>query len=289
MRAFENIDIGSGLTSSNCYGNGSLKKGGAAPFADQIISEGKRLMKVIRMKTDKPASVVDYYNQTVSVYDKMHGNDVEPTHTHALELAWPMLAPVDISSVLDVGCGTGLALEWFSRKDAKIALRGVDPAEGMLTVARERVPTAEFSLAEGESLPFGDACFDLVVATGILHHVPAPSKVILELFRVAKKAVLISDHNDLAMGPNWNRRLRLGLYAVGLLRYYYLIKQRGRRARYSDEDGWFYPFSILDHWDTLSSRSERIIILPTQRRGAVRAETFMLSQSHLATLCFKST
>ena len=36
-----------------------------------------------------------------------------------------------------------------------------------------------------------------------MHHVDSPASVIAEMFRVARKAVLISDHNNFAFGKQW--------------------------------------------------------------------------------------
>ena len=59
--------------------------------------------------------------------------------------------------VLDVACGTGiLAREVASRTRAEGSIVGVDPALGMLEVAKGLEPRVEWREGVAESLPFGD-------------------------------------------------------------------------------------------------------------------------------------
>ena len=157
----------------------------------------------------------------------------------------------------------------------------------MLDFARKRLPQADFRTTGGENLPFEDNSFDLVVATGILHHVAFPRTVIREMLRVAKTALLVSDHNDFAMGPTLKRRLRLALYAAGLLPLYQRVTHFGRRIRFSNEDGWYYPYSLLNDFDLFVDHSRDVIIVPTRIRGRAELETLMLRQSHLGIICFE--
>ena len=62
--------------------------------------------------------------------------------------------------VLDVGCGTGVFLRMAADRGAIVS--GLDASEGLLEVARERVPEAELCLGDMQSLPYGDDRFDVV-------------------------------------------------------------------------------------------------------------------------------
>jgi SAM-dependent methyltransferase len=70
------------------------------------------------------------------------------------------LAPGD--RVLDLGCGTGNVALLAARAGAVVT--GVDPAERLVEVARERVPGASFVVGFAEELPFADAAFDVVIS-----------------------------------------------------------------------------------------------------------------------------
>lgn len=68
------------------------------------------------------------------------------------------------SHVLDVACGTGvLARRARERSGRSGHVVGVDPAPGMLAVAREREPGIEWRSGFAEDLPLDDASFDCVL------------------------------------------------------------------------------------------------------------------------------
>jgi ubiquinone/menaquinone biosynthesis C-methylase UbiE len=78
--------------------------------------------------------------------------------------------------VLDVGCGEG----WLVRRLATSGARpvGLDPLAVALERARQQDPGAppgRYLQGAAESLPFGDASFDVVVFFNSLHHVPVES------------------------------------------------------------------------------------------------------------------
>jgi len=73
-------------------------------------------------------------------------------------------------SILDVGCGTGRLLRAASARWPGARLTGVDPAVGMVEVARRTTPGAVFHLGRAESLPVPDAWFDVVLTSLSFHH-----------------------------------------------------------------------------------------------------------------------
>ena len=64
---------------------------------------------------------------------------------------------------------------------------GVDASAEMVALARERLPDARDRLAQGsvEELPFEDASFDAVAATGVLEYADVP-RALGELARVLR-------------------------------------------------------------------------------------------------------
>ncbi len=93
------------------------------------------------------------------------------------------------NQVLDVGCGGGLLAEEFARLGCHVT--GIDPSEPSLAVARAHALqeglAIEYREGVGESLPFADACFDLVYCCDVLEHVNNLEAVISEIARVLKK------------------------------------------------------------------------------------------------------
>jgi SAM-dependent methyltransferase len=86
------------------------------------------------------------------------------------------------ASVLDVGCGSGEFLGMLL--DAGAAAAGIDPAPGMIELARVRVPAADIRLGAVESLPWPDASFDAVTAINALQFADDPDAALAEIARV---------------------------------------------------------------------------------------------------------
>ena len=59
--------------------------------------------------------------------------------------------------VIDMGCGTAQLLKRAASLWPSSQILGVDPSEGILEVARTRLPSATFHLAGAESLPLADS------------------------------------------------------------------------------------------------------------------------------------
>jgi SAM-dependent methyltransferase len=63
-------------------------------------------------------------------------------------------------AVLDVGCGSGVFLRVAADHGASVC--GLDASEGLLEIARERVPGADLCVGDLQHLPYVDDCFDAV-------------------------------------------------------------------------------------------------------------------------------
>ncbi|MER9895259.1 class I SAM-dependent methyltransferase [Mesorhizobium sp. M0119] len=72
--------------------------------------------------------------------------------------------------ILDIGCGAGSFARQLVAEGADVS--GIDPAAGAIREAVAAVPQASFVKGVAESLPFGDAAFDIAVMINALHHVP---------------------------------------------------------------------------------------------------------------------
>ena len=91
------------------------------------------------------------------------------------------------SSVLDVGCGDGKLAALMIQKRPDVRIEGVD----VLVRPDTAIPLSHF---DGQSLPFGDRAFDVVMFVDVLHHTDDPMILLREAARVAKQAVVIKDH-----------------------------------------------------------------------------------------------
>lgn len=85
---------------------------------------------------------------------------------------------------LDIGCGAGLAAQMAAARGAKVS--AVDAAEGLLAIARERLPSGDVRHGDIEELPFADAEFDVVTGFNSFQYAGNPSVALREGRRVAK-------------------------------------------------------------------------------------------------------
>ncbi len=92
--------------------------------------------------------------------------------------------------VLEIGCGIATDGLEFARNGANYV--GVDLTPHSIELAKERfdlfgVP-GRFEIANAEhGLPFADGSFDHVYSFGVIHHSPAPEKIVEEIRRVLRK------------------------------------------------------------------------------------------------------
>jgi SAM-dependent methyltransferase len=139
--------------------------------------------------------------------DALHYNDwftSEPGRTalaieqELLRRLWASPAP---QSVLEVGCGTGLFLEWFVGMGHQIT--GLEPSPYMLAAARRRLP-GRVALDRGfaEELPYEDNAFDTVALITTLEFANDPRLALQEAVRVARRQVLLGTLNRYSV-PTW--------------------------------------------------------------------------------------
>jgi ubiquinone/menaquinone biosynthesis C-methylase UbiE len=113
-----------------------------------------------------------------------------------------------VRSVLDVGTGTGVFAEAFS-KSVKV-VTGIDTNAELLAIARMFVPGAQFQEALAEKIPFADRSFDLVFLGHVLHETDSPLKALKEARRIARSRVVILEwpYLEEGQGPPLEHRLR---------------------------------------------------------------------------------
>jgi ubiquinone/menaquinone biosynthesis C-methylase UbiE len=93
------------------------------------------------------------------------------------------------TSVLEIGCGTGIDLREF---DDSFEIHGVDLNEHALELAKGNVPKARFYKESITKLPFEDSSIDFVFTHKLLNYLDdeTADEGVSEMFRVAKKYVL---------------------------------------------------------------------------------------------------
>ncbi len=108
----------------------------------------------------------------------------ESTCRPVYEAVFDRVRLTEDTNYLDAGCGAGLAAQIAAARGARVT--GLDASDSLLSIARGRVPSADFRLGELENLPFGDATFDVVTGFNSFQYAGNPSVALTEAKRVAK-------------------------------------------------------------------------------------------------------
>jgi len=223
----------------------------------------------------------DYYARTAATYDGMH--DMGEHHDALRHVAMYMRA-IGASSLLDTGCGTGMAMLYLEREIAGLTTRGNDPSAALLSVASERhgIPSERLDCAGSERLPYEDGAFDVVVETGMLHHTPEPQRVVAEMLRVARKAVFISDSNIYGQEGSSlpARALKLALARAGLLRPLLRRMRGGQDWYYNEGDGIAWSYSVFDSYPLVHDACAEVVVVPTGIKRRLADACPILFASH---------
>ena len=136
------------------------------------------------MTTKHREKDVERFEQWASTYENswLQRAFFDRAHQATLALAAGIVhQPV---SVLDVGCGTGKLLRRATTNWPEAQLIGVDPAKGMIEMAKRLTPNATFFTGMAEALPLEDASVDLALSTSSFHHWQDQAAGIREIARV---------------------------------------------------------------------------------------------------------
>lgn len=94
---------------------------------------------------------------------------------------------------LDVGCGTGALLQTIIDTAEPSSIAGIDPSDRFIARARRMTGgRADLHVGSGDSLPYDDNTFDVVVSGIALNFMPDPVAALEEWQRVATTGATIS-------------------------------------------------------------------------------------------------
>ncbi len=87
--------------------------------------------------------------------------------------------------ILDLGCGTGLLCDAYAAKGHRVT--GVDPAEAMLNIARQKKNGNEITWVQSKAQDFkSEQLFDAIIMTGHAFQVLLEDKDVVSVFRTMK-------------------------------------------------------------------------------------------------------
>jgi ubiquinone/menaquinone biosynthesis C-methylase UbiE len=137
--------------------------------------------------------IIDEFDQIHihQIEDVIHNMPLNPLYARALhEISdyhrryQPHLARA--TSLLDIGVGSGLALQYVMQQNPHLTFAGVDIRD--LRLPDVNVPLQVY---EGYMLPYGDNQFDVSLIFYVLHHCQHPHHLLGEAIRVTRQKLII--------------------------------------------------------------------------------------------------
>ena len=120
----------------------------------------------------------DFFEARLAGYDEHMMTNIESA-TEFYPFTAKMLPSAQNSTILDLGCGTGLELEEYYLRCPSAKVTGIDLSQGMLSVLRKKFANKDITLVVGSyfDMPFGENVFDAAVSVESLHHFTKEEKV----------------------------------------------------------------------------------------------------------------
>ncbi len=122
---------------------------------------------------------------------RLHGGEIRRAVWHGdskgrqpQDLAAAAIAAVAPTSILEVGCGTGVFAARLLKEHPTARLIATDQSARLVALTHERGVDAR--IADLMALPFDDASFDVVVAMWMLYHVPDLQGALAQVRRVLR-------------------------------------------------------------------------------------------------------
>ena len=120
----------------------------------------------------------EFFENRLSGYDEHMLKEIESA-TEFYPFTASLLPTDGNTCLLDLGCGTGLELEFYYRLCPSAKVTGIDLSEGMLSALRKKFTNKDMTLIVGSYFdePFGRSVFDAAVSVESLHHFTKEEKI----------------------------------------------------------------------------------------------------------------
>ena len=120
----------------------------------------------------------DFFEARLDGYDKHMMTNIESANEFYPFTA-KQLPTIENSHILDLGCGTGLELEFYYLLNPSAKVTGIDLSKGMLAKLKCKFSDKDITLIHGSyfDAPLGENAFNAAVSVESLHHFTKEEKV----------------------------------------------------------------------------------------------------------------
>ena len=120
----------------------------------------------------------DFFEARLDGYDEHMMTNIESANEFYPFTA-KQLPTAENCHVLDLGCGTGLELQEYYKRNSSAKVTGIDLSEGMLTELQRKFVGKDITLILGSyfDVSLGENVFDAAVSVESLHHFTKEEKV----------------------------------------------------------------------------------------------------------------
>lgn len=147
----------------------------------------KELKDWLKSVKDAPAEeMTDFFARRINEYDNVHLTNWGEEYSHIADFF-----DDGLSSLLDIGCGTGLELESIYKRFPNIKVTGIDLSETMLNRLREKYRDKDINIIRSDyfEYSFEQHCYDAAMSFETLHHFKYQKKqqIYNKLYQIIKK------------------------------------------------------------------------------------------------------
>jgi ubiquinone/menaquinone biosynthesis C-methylase UbiE len=197
----------------------------------------------------KDEKTVNAYNKIADDYKNRNSN---PFYTNEYETFLRFFR--EGKKIIEIGCGIGRDAEKLIENG--FVYTGIDASDGMLALARERVPSADFRCMDFYTLSFPDECFDGFWTAATLLHVPKENikDVLQNIKRIVKPKGIgfISVKEKTTMDEGIIKEKKSG----GIERYFSFYEE-GEFGKILKENG----FEVMDSYKKLENDTQQTVWL----------------------------
>lgn len=102
-----------------------------------------------------------------------------------------IIRPLDVKTILDVGCGQGSLLAELIMEFPRMEPLGIDISKAAVELARQRVPSGQFWVVDITQETLNEKS-DLVICSEVLEHIPDDETALRNLRQMTGKYIVIS-------------------------------------------------------------------------------------------------